>query len=79
MDPEIHTVRPPVLAASISVLVFCLGMRGLALRNGLFPPARKCSCSLKISQQPTQWCALLTLIDLMREGEESLHPTVEIR
>jgi len=43
-DPKIRTVQPPVYAepfASISVLVFCLRMRPLALRNDLFLAAQK--------------------------------------
>jgi hypothetical protein len=80
---QIHTVRPPVyvvLAASISVLVFCLGMHALALRNGLFLKLENAlACSLSKCLNNQQWCALLTLIDLMREGQGSSHLTVEIR
>jgi hypothetical protein len=49
---SISTIRPAfnvVLVASIFVLVCCLGMHALALRNGCSLAARKCSlsCSLK--------------------------------
>jgi hypothetical protein len=70
---SIRTVRPAfnvvlvALIASISVLVFYLGMRALALRNGLFLAARKCSCSLSQNETTTQqWVRPPTLIDLMR-------------
>jgi hypothetical protein len=54
MDLEIRTVRPPVYAepfALIYVLVFCLGMHALALRNGLFLAARKCSLSCSLNNE----------------------------
>jgi hypothetical protein len=87
-DLGIRVVWPPVnveLVASIYVLVCCLGMRALALKNGCSLAARKCSlsCSLLFSQQEClnnpQWVRPLALIDLMREGEGFSNLTVEIR
>jgi hypothetical protein len=81
---SIRTVRPAfnvVLVASISVLVRCLGMHALALRNGCSLVARKCSlsCSLKNDATSQEWLRHLALIDLMREGEGFSNLTVEIR
>jgi hypothetical protein len=70
-----------ILAASICMLVCCLGMRALALRNGCSLAARKCclSCSLKNDSTSQEWVCPLALIDLMREGEGFSNLTVEIR
>jgi hypothetical protein len=69
---SIHTVQPAfnaVLAASISVLVCCLGMHALALINGCSLAARKrsLSCSLKNESTTQEWVHPPTLIDLMRQ------------
>jgi hypothetical protein len=83
-NSKICTVQPAfntVLVASIFVLVCCLGMHALALRNGCCLVAQKCSlsCSLKNESTTQEWVRPYTLIDLMREGEEFSNPMAEIR
>jgi hypothetical protein len=83
MDLKICVVRPPVYAeplASISVLVSSLGMHALALQKWpLLKLENALSCSLSNVSTTQQWVHPPTLIDLMREGEKSLHPMVEVR
>jgi hypothetical protein len=84
MAYSVLTVRSAfnvVLATSISVLVCCLGICALSLRNGFSLVARKCSlsCSLKNDSTTQEWVHPLALIDLMREGEGFSNLTVEIR
>ena len=69
------------LLASIFVLVCCLGMHALTLRNGWSLATRKCSLSCSLNNEPTnqEWVRPLALINLMREGEGFSNLTVEIR
>jgi hypothetical protein len=70
-----------MLSAALKyVLSLCLEVRALALKMPpLFLKLDLFSCSLKNDSTTQEWVCPPTLVDLMGEGEESSHPTVEIR